>query len=204
MPSKRKQRGRAKRRETEAIKVDARLMKALSHPMRVQIMAELNMPDIITSPSKFSKKFDLGLSKVNYHFEELRKFGCLEIAEERPVRGSTEHFYRASKRILFHSDEWSSLPEIFKNSIAARALCDFLHVSREAIEAGTFAARDDSQFCWATIRVDERGWVKAVNIVADALETLLALQKECEPRIEAGAEALSATIGLGAFESPCD
>jgi hypothetical protein len=118
------------------------------------------------------------------------------------VRGSTEHFYKASKRILFHSDEWSGLPEIFKNGIAARALSDFLNASREAVEAGTFAARDDSQFNWLTIRVDELGWVKAVNIIADALEALLALEKECEPRLEVGAEPVNATIGLGAYESP--
>jgi hypothetical protein len=53
-----------KRHETEAIRVDARLMKALSHPMRVQIVAELNKPDRLTSPSKFARKYDLSLSKA--------------------------------------------------------------------------------------------------------------------------------------------
>lgn len=89
-----------------------------------------------------------------------------------------------------------------QNGIAAQALCGFLNASREAVEAGTFAARDDSQFCWTMIRVDELGWVKAVNIVADALEALLALETECARRIEAGAEPVNATIGLGAYESP--
>lgn len=202
MASERKKATGKKRDETEAIRVGVRLMKALGHPVRVQIAAELNRPDRVTSPSKFAEKFGLSVSHVSYHFTKLKKYGCIEITDERPVRGSTEHFYKASKRILFHSDEWSGMPEIFKNGIAARALADFLNVSREAIEAGTFAARDDSQFNWLTIRVDELGWVKAVNIIADALETLLALEKECEPRIEAGAEAFNATFGLGGFESP--
>lgn len=202
MASKRKRQASGSRRETDAIRVTVQLMRALSHPMRIQISAELNKPDVITSPSKFAEKYGLSLSKVSYHFTELKKYGCLEIADEQPVRGATEHFYRASKRLLFHSDEWSGMPEIFKNGVAARALSDFLNISREAIEAGTFAARDDSQFNWAMIRVDELGWVKVVNIVADALEAILAVEKECKPRIKAGAEAFNATIGLGAYESP--
>jgi DNA-binding Lrp family transcriptional regulator len=191
-----------KREQTESIRVDVRLMKALAHPMRIRIVAELNKPGRVTSPSKFANEHNLSLSQVGYHFRELAKLGCLAVVEERPVRGSTEHFYKASRRILFHSDEWSGLPEIFKNSIAARALSDFLSASREAIEAGTFAARDDSQFAWLTVRVDELGWVKAVGIIADALEMLLALEGECETRLKKGAEGLNATFGLGAYESP--
>lgn len=135
--SKQRQRqsSRGRRNETEAIRVDPRLIKALAHPMRVQIMAELGTPGRVTSPSKFATEHAVNLSKASYHFEQLKKFGCLDIVEERQVRGSTEHFYEASKRVLFHSDEWSGLPEIFKNSIAAQALSSFLKVSREAIEA---------------------------------------------------------------------
>jgi hypothetical protein len=191
-----------KREQTDGIRVDVRLMKALAHPMRIRIAAELNKPGRVTSPSKFATEHNLRLSQVGYHFKELAKLGCLTVVEERPVHGSTEHFYKASRRILFHSDEWSGLPEIFKNSIAASALSDFLLASREAIEAGTFAARDDSQFVWLTARVDELGWVKAVGIIADALEQLLALEKECEPRLKQGAEGLNATFGLGAYEAP--
>lgn len=193
---------RKSRDETEAIRVGVQLMKALAHPMRIQITAELNKPECVTSPSKFAEKYGLSLSKASYHFKELRKYGCIEIVDEQPVRGSTEHFHKATKRVLFHSDEWSGMPDVFKNGIAARALCDFLNASREAIEAGNFAARDDSQFSWATIRVDELGWVKVVNIVADALEAILKVEKESNPRIKAGAEAFNVTIGLGAFEAP--
>jgi DNA-binding transcriptional ArsR family regulator len=191
-----------KRKQTDSIRVDVRLMKALAHPTRIRIVAELNKPGRVILPSKFATEHNLPLSQVGYHFKELAKLGCLTVVEERPVRGSTEHFYKASRRILFHSDEWSGLPEIFKNSIAARALSDFLNASRTAIEAGSFAARDDSQFAWLTIRVDELGWVKAVGIIADALEKLLALERECEPRLNQGAEGLNATFGLGAYESP--
>jgi DNA-binding transcriptional ArsR family regulator len=190
------------RRNISNLKIDARLMRALAHPVRVQIVAELSKPGRVISPSEFAEQFRHSLSNTSYHFRALDKVGCIAIERERPVRGSTEHFYKASKKILFDSEEWGALPSIFKNGTAARALADYLNVARVAIEAGTFEARDDSHMSWATIRVDERGWCKVVEVMADALEKLLGVEAECAPRIAAGAEALDATFGLGAFESP--
>lgn len=118
------------------------------------------------------------------------------------MRGATEHFYKASKKILFDSDEWGALPLIFRNGVAARALADYLNAARAAIEQGTFSARDDLHMSWATIRVDERGWNKIIGIMADTLEQLLAVEGECADRIVAGAEAVDVTFGLGAFEAP--
>jgi hypothetical protein len=89
-----------------------------------------------------------------------------------------------------------------RSGTAGRALTDYLLAAREAIEEGTFEARDDSHLTWTTVRVDERGWCKGSAIVAEALDKLLALEEECAPRIEAGAEQLDATYGLGFFESP--
>jgi len=65
-----------KRDETNAIRVTARLMQAMSHPMRIRIMAELNKPEHTISPSKFAALHDIDLSKVSYHFTELKKFNA--------------------------------------------------------------------------------------------------------------------------------
>jgi DNA-binding transcriptional ArsR family regulator len=191
-----------KRHDIGEMEIDAKLMKALSHEMRIQIVAELNKPAHRLSPRQFSEATGAGLSSVSYHFRELFKAGCIEMAEERPVRGTTEHVYKASRRMLFDDAEWAALPELVRSNVAARALSDYLNNTREAIEAGTFGARDDSHCSWATIRVDERGWAKGAEIVNEALDRLLALEEECAPRIAVGAEAVDATYGLGLYESP--
>lgn len=185
-----------------AIKIDAQLMRALGHPTRIQIVAEINKPGRVLSPREFADEYRHTLSNASYHFRALEKVGCITLVGTRPVRGSTQHFFKASKRMLFNSEEWAALPSIFKSSVAARALADYLNTAREAIEAGTFDARDDSHLSWTTLRVDERGWGKGVAIVAEALDKLLALEEECAPRIADGAEAFDATFGLGLFESP--
>lgn len=194
--------GKKKRGSVAAISMDTRLMRAMAHPMRIQIVSEINKPGRTLSPSRFAELIERPLSLVGYHFKELEKFECIELVEKRPVRGATEHIYRASRRVLFDSDEWAQLPAIMKAGTAGRALTDFLLAGREAIEAGTFEARDDSHLSWTTIRVDERGWCEGSAIVAEALDKLLVLETKCAPRIEAGAEQLDATFGLGMFESP--
>ncbi len=194
---------KSKRGSIAAIAMDPKLMRAMLHPTRVRIVAEINKPGCILSPRKFSDTVeDISLSNASYHFRQLEELECIELVEAVPVRGATEHFYRASRRMLFDVEEWSALPAIFKAGSAARALSDFLLAAREAIEAGTFESRDDSHLSWTTMRLDERGWCKGSAIVADALEKLLQLEEECKPRIEAGAEQLDATFGLGMFESP--
>lgn len=194
--------GKQKRGSVAAISMDTRLMRAMAHPMRIQIVSEINKPGRTLSPSRFAEMYEIPLSRVGYHFKELAKFECIELVERRPVRGATENIYRASRRVLFDSEEWAQLPGIMKAGTAGRALTDFLLAAREAIEEGTFEARDDSHLSWTTVRVDERGWCKGSAIVAEALDKLLALEEECAPRIAAGAEQLDATFGLGMFESP--
>lgn len=191
-----------KRGSIASIKVDAEFLKALAHELRIQIVAELNKPGRVLSPREFADLAGRRLGTVSYHFRRLEELGAITMVDTRQVRGSTQHFYRATKRMLFDSEEWSSLPTQFKQGVAARALSDYLNASREAIEAGTFDARDDSHMSWATLQLDERGWCKATALMADTLEKLLALEGECRPRVENGAESLNATFGLGLYEAP--
>jgi hypothetical protein len=45
------------RRTISNLKIDARLMRALAHPVRVQIVAELSKPGRVISPSEFAEQF---------------------------------------------------------------------------------------------------------------------------------------------------
>lgn len=197
-----KPKAKKKRGSVAAISMDVRLMKAMAHPMRIHIVSEINKPGRLLSPARFSEMVERPLSLVNYHFRELEKYDCIEVADEIPRRGAIEHLYRATRRVLFDADEWAQLPAIMRAGTAGRALSDYLLAAREAIEVGTFEQRDNTHLSWTTLRVDERGWCKGSAIITDALDKLLALEDECAPRIAAGAEQLDATFGLGLFESP--
>ena len=72
------------------------LFVALGHPLRRQILREMEgRPP--ASPREVTDRLDETLSNVSYHFRVLARSGVLALAGTRPVRGSTEHFYRVSQ-----------------------------------------------------------------------------------------------------------
>src|SRR3954468_16385259 len=172
------EKAKKKRGSIAAISMELRLMKAMAHPMRIQIVSKINKPGRLLSPARFSEAIEKPIAQVNYHFRELEKYECIEIAEEVPRRGATEHLYRATRRVLFDAEEWAKLPAIMRAGTAGRALTDYLLAAREAIEAGTFEQRDNTHLSWTTLRVDELGWCKGSAIITDALDKLLALEDE--------------------------
>ncbi len=72
-----------------------RLARANTHPLRVSILEVLSLDGGRTlSPSDLSYELRTPLSNVNYHVTELHRTSLVELTDERPVRGATEHFYR--------------------------------------------------------------------------------------------------------------
>jgi hypothetical protein len=131
--------GRRKRTEgrgpEEVDYVDRDMARALAHPARIQILADLNKR--IESPSGFASRCDEKLQNVSYHFRELQKYGCIEEVYSRPVRGAIEHFYRATKRVLFDGKAWEDLPQSIKIQARRRAVSDFLEAVATAMRNGT-------------------------------------------------------------------
>lgn len=70
------------------------LARANTHPLRVQILEVLNEGRKL-SPKELSQELGAPLSNVNYHVTELAKTDLVTLADERRVRGATEHFYSA-------------------------------------------------------------------------------------------------------------
>ena len=71
------------------------LARANTHPLRISILEALELDDgRCLSPNDLSCELQVPLSNVNYHVTELYNTGLLELVDERPVRGATEHFYR--------------------------------------------------------------------------------------------------------------
>jgi DNA-binding IclR family transcriptional regulator len=71
------------------------LARANTHPLRVSILEVMALDGGRTlSPNELSYELRAPLSNVNYHVTQLLRTGLVELTDERPVRGATEHFYR--------------------------------------------------------------------------------------------------------------
>jgi hypothetical protein len=67
---------------------------ALRHPLRRLILAACVAA--VSSPKQLSHRFHEELPLVAYHTRALAFYGLIELVETASVRGSVQHFYRAS------------------------------------------------------------------------------------------------------------
>jgi DNA-binding transcriptional ArsR family regulator len=181
--------------------VDMKVAKALSHPLRIRILAELNKR--VMSPTQFSKRFGLPLGTVAPHFRILEAAGCLEIVYEDGRGRAVEHFYRATRRAIFDDKAWKSLPETIRNKLSARTIGDLLEVIAEAMREETFDARTDRHAAWGRHVVDEQGWAEISAIQREAAEKVMQAARESRSRlIRSGEEGLVGVWAVLLFESP--
>jgi DNA-binding transcriptional ArsR family regulator len=73
-----------------------KLITALGHPTRREIVRQLLSEQAPLSPRQLTERIDESLSTVSYHFRILADAGVAKLVSTRPVRGSTEHFYEAT------------------------------------------------------------------------------------------------------------
>ena len=107
---------KAKKGESRS-KLDQRLIKALAHPLRADILAVLN--ERVASPNELAKGFGEGLSQVSYHVKVLHECDCLELVKTEPRRGAVEHYYRATARAFLADGDWERLPEVARSGFTA-------------------------------------------------------------------------------------
>lgn len=184
--------------------VDQRLVKALAHPLRVEILAILN--ERMASPNELSKELEEGLSQVSYHVKVLKDFECIEMVKTEPRRGAVEHYYRATARAFLTDSDWKSLPDSVKPGVSASAMRLILANVFGALQGGTFDARDDRHLSWTPGVVDEEGWEEIVDLVAETLDTTMKIYADSAKRLaKSGDAGIPASVVLMSFEDlPAD
>jgi DNA-binding transcriptional ArsR family regulator len=84
-------------------RADQELTRALSHPLRVEILQALE--GRVASPAELSAEIDQRPSVVSYHAATLLRCGCLELVRSRGRRGAIENFFAITPRSLFSSGD---------------------------------------------------------------------------------------------------
>lgn len=181
--------------------IDQRLIRALAHPLRVQILEILS--ERVASPNRLSEELDTGLTHVAYHTRALDKCGCLELVDTARRRGATEHFYKAVPNSFVGGPPWRQVPRTLRGGISAATLQTFLDKAIAALEAGTLDGRDDTIFRWMPLSLDQQGWEEVVGIMEEATNKILASHLRSQDRLaETGArEEISTVVGLASFET---
>jgi len=195
--SKSKSKSTTKRKSKSG--VDQKLVKALAHPLRAEILAILN--ERMASPNELSKELDEGLSQVSYHVKVLKDFECIEMVKTEPRRGAVEHYYRATARAFLSDTDWQLLPDSVKPGVSSAALRMILEDAVGALQAGTFDAREDRHVSWTPGLVDEQGWEELVDLINETLEKIIKIHTAAAKRLaKSGEDGIPTTAVLMNFE----
>ncbi len=198
MPAKIKTKPTRKRKD-KATGVDQKLVKALAHPLRVEILTILN--ERMASPNELSKELDEGLSQVSYHVKVLKDFDCIEMVKTEPRRGAVEHYYRATSRAFLSDKDWQNLPASVKPGVSFSSFKMIIDDVYAALTGGTFDARDDRHLSWTPGVVDEQGWEESVDLASETLEGLIKIHADSAKRLAtSGEEGIPVTAVVMNFE----
>jgi DNA-binding transcriptional ArsR family regulator len=181
--------------------IDQRLAKAISHPVRVEILVEADRAPL--SPNEYVDRRGGPLSNVAYHFRALEKLGCLEVVDEVQRRGAVEHYYAVTKRALLSDNDFAQMPAPIRGGFNASILSTFMERAQEAIEADTMDAHDNKHLTWTPIKLDKAGFDRFMAMLGDVYAAVGVEQLAAGERMAKSGEApIHTTVALFGFESP--
>src|SRR4051794_18335538 len=99
---------------------EARIAKALAHPLRARILQRLG--ERVASPADPAAELGAPLGVVSYHVRMLRDYDCVELVRTEPRRGALQHFYRATVRPSLDAEQWRRLPAGLREELSGVTL----------------------------------------------------------------------------------
>ena len=134
---------------------DTETVKALSHPLRVQILRLLEEKD--GSPVEIATTLGLPVNRVSYHMRQLARFDLIKLVKTTPRRGAVEHHYRLQARPRISDKAWGEVPEIVKQAMTGAAVEQILNLVHTSAARGGFD-RSDAHLSRTDMKLDEQGW----------------------------------------------
>jgi len=180
---------------------DPRYVRALSHPLRVRILAMLQ--ERTASPSQLSEWLGATLGTTAYHVRSLHQLGLIELADETRVRGAIEHHYRAGPRPMVSEEAWAQAPPIAKQAAVGSTLQMVDEYARKSAAEGGFD-RAEAHLSRTSVKLDDEGWAQlneaALRFIGEVERIDAGVKERGEGRPHDG-EAGDAAIVLMAFEA---
>jgi DNA-binding transcriptional ArsR family regulator len=171
---------------------DPRYVRALSHPLRVRILAILE--ERTASAVEISRMLDADIGVVAYHVRKLHQLGVIELERETRVRGAIQRHYRAHERPRVSDDAWEQAPQVAKQAAVDAALQQIYDYGRASNAAGGFDRRN-AHITRTALRLDAEGWDKLARSLRRVLEDVAEIEQEVAARAASGDGAVE-DVGL--------
>jgi DNA-binding transcriptional ArsR family regulator len=179
---------------------DPSVIKALTHPLRVQILHSLE--ERTASPSELADEIGAPLGNVSYHVRQLHSLGLIKLVKKTPRRGAIEHHYKALARAPISDEAWAGQPGLVKEAVVGTSLGAIGQAVNAAAAAGGFK-RAEAQLVREEMTVDEKGFADISKELARTADRITKIRDDAERRLEksSGDGARPANTVLMLFEA---
>src|SRR3954451_698826 len=113
---------------------EARIAKALAHPLRARILQRLG--ERVASPGELAVELGAPLGVVSYHVRMLREYDCVELVRTEPRRGALQHYYKATARAVLDAEQRRSLPAGLRGELSGATVQSLIDDLAAAADAG--------------------------------------------------------------------
>jgi hypothetical protein len=194
---------KVKRRHGVGERVDPRLVKAISNPLRVEILVECSLAPISQSEFRTRQGNRHSAQLISHHFDVLVECDTITVAFSRRVRGTKVNYYEATARALFSEEDFIHLPEALKGSFSALILSTFQENVHESLLANVFDSYAERHASWSPLQLDLIGFLKICGRLDEIFYALKAEQEAAEERMKrSGERPMHVTVGMFGFETP--
>jgi DNA-binding transcriptional ArsR family regulator len=160
---------------------DPRYVKAMSHPLRVRILALLD--ERTASPVELAGWLDATLGTVAYHVRTLQRMGLIELVRQTRVRGAVEHHYRSTARPRVSDQAWAAAPPIAKQAAVSSSLQTIDAYARAASAAGGFD-HANTHLTRTQLQLDARGFSELSRACHRLLAQLERIEEAARERMQ--------------------
>lgn len=186
---------------TEQQAIDQRIMKALSHPLRLRMLTLLNQK--VASPSELAQELEEPLGNVSYHMRFLADLKMVKLVRTEPRRGAVEHYYEALEPPVISDDDWAQLPASLRRGLTDSTLREIAVDVRKAANDGGFD-RENMHVSRSSLALDQQGWDELSELLSEVQQRARTIQEQSNKRRKRGAgaddDAVDAQVVLMLFE----
>ena len=181
---------------------DPRLVKALAHPLRVQIMRVLQ--GRVASPSELAEELDARLGNVSYHMRVLERLEVVELVKTKPRRGAVEHYFRARGTLRITDKAWAQVPAIVKDAMVAATL---EQITRDVHTSASIGGFEDeyAHLSRHALVLDKQGFKELAVAMRELIDRARELEAASAERAKKGDHAedeINSGLVMMLFEAP--
>jgi DNA-binding transcriptional ArsR family regulator len=185
---------------TQEPAVDQRIMKALSHPLRVRMLTLLNQK--VSSPSELADELGEPLGNVSYHMRFLADLKMVKLVRTEPRRGAVEHYYQALEPPQVSGDDWAQLPASLRRTLSDGVVGQIAKDLSGAAKSGGFD-RENMHVSRHAMVLDQEGWDELSALLGDVQQQARAIQDRSAKRLKKSRDgtAIPTSLALMQFEA---